>query len=149
LGVWPERIEPGCPEQNGRHERMHRTLKAEVAATPSANLRLQQRALDRFRLEYNVERPHEAIGQRTPAELYTPSPRPFPNRLPQIVYPTGAIVRRVKPCGDIKFEGERYFLSEALAGQDVALWEVENGWDVYFSVIHLARLDARSRRLIR
>jgi transposase InsO family protein len=149
LGIWPERIDPGCPEQNGRHERMHGTLQAEVAANPSANLRLQQRALDRFRVEYNHERPHEAIGQRTPADLYAPSPREFPERLPEIVYPSEAIVRVVKHTGDIKHQGERYFLSEALAGECVALWEVEGGWDVYFSVIRLARLDARTGRLVR
>ena len=149
IGVWPERIEPGCPEQNGRHERMHRTLQDEVASSPAPNLRLQQRALDRFRLEYNHERPHEALGQRVPADLYVPSSRAFPSRLQEIEYPTEAIVRVVKRTGEIKHRGESCYLSEALSGERIALWEVDGGWDVYFSVIRLARLDARTGRLIR
>jgi transposase InsO family protein len=149
LGIWPERIEPGCPEQNGRHERMHGTLQAEVAANPSANVRLQQRALDRFRFEYNHERPHEAIGQRTPADLYAPSPRHFPERLPEIVYPSDVTVRLVRDNGSIKHRGESVALTETLAGEHVALWEIEGGWDVYFSVIRLGRLSARTGRMMR
>ncbi len=149
LGIWPERIEPGCPEQNGRHERMHRTLKAEVAANPEPNVRLQQRAFDRFKLEYNTIRPHEALGQCPPADFYTASTRSFPRAVPQISYPSEALVRSVRPNGQIKHRGGTHFLGEALAGENVALWEIDGGWDVYFGMIHLARFDARTERLIR
>lgn len=146
-GVWPERIEPGHPEQNGRHERMHGTMQAEVAAQPAANLRLQQRDLDRFRVEYNCERPHEALAQRAPADVYVASPRLFPDRLPEIEYPSEALVRVVKESGDFKHLGDRYFLGESLGHERVALWEGEDGWDVYFGMIRLGRLDERSRRV--
>ena len=149
LGIWPERIEPGCPEQNGRHERMHRTLKEEVTDHPEANARLQQRAFDRFRSEYNNERPHEALGQRPPASIYKPSPRPFPKRLPEIEYPSGVLVRTVRTTGEIRFEGDTWFLGEALEAERVAVWETERGWEVYFSTILLARFDPRTKRLVR
>jgi putative transposase len=147
LGVWPERIQPGHPEQNGRHERMHGTMQAEVATKPAANLRLQQRDLDRFRLEYNHERPHEALEQRVPADLYAPSPRVFPDRLPEIEYPAEAQIRVVKDCGDIKHLGDRFFLGEALAGERVALWEGEQGWEIFFGPIRLGRLDTKTRKV--
>jgi putative transposase len=149
LGIWPERIEPGRPEQNGRHERMHRTLEQEVASAPSPNSRLQQRAFDRFRLEFNTVRPHEALGQRPPADFYVASPRNFPKTLPDISYPEEALVRSVRPNGEIKHAGRLFFLGEALAGERVALWEVEAGWDVYFGMVRLAHLHARSGKLIR
>lgn len=149
LGIWPERIEPGCPEQNGRHERMHRTLKAEVANQPEANVRLQQRAFDRFRTEFNEERPHEALNQRPPATIYTPSPRNFPRRLPEIHYPSQALVRSVRTNGEIRFLGTTWFLGEALEGERVGLWETAYGWDVYFATILLARFDARTKQLVR
>ncbi|NIM21254.1 MAG: DDE-type integrase/transposase/recombinase, partial [Candidatus Latescibacteria bacterium] len=87
LGIRPERIQPGRPEQNGRHERMHSTLKSETAKPPRASFRAQQRAFDRFREEYNEIRPHEALGQEVPASHYRPSNRPYPRELPQIDYP--------------------------------------------------------------
>lgn len=149
LGIWPERTEPGCPQQNGRHERMHRTLQQEVAAKPEANVRLQQRAFDRFRLEFNTVRPHEALGQLPPADFYVPSPRPFPKRLPEIVYPAESLVRRVRGDGCIKHLGRSHYLGDALTGEDVALWEVDGGWDVYFGLIHLAYFDADTERLVR
>src|SRR5713226_6487547 len=93
LGIVPERIEAGHPEQNGRHERMHRTLKQETADPPAANRRKQQRALDRFRQEYNEVRPHEALGMRTPAEVYEPSARKFPEQVPEPEYPANMLVR--------------------------------------------------------
>ena len=82
LGIALERIRPGHPEENGRLERFHKTLKAETAMPPKNSIRQQQQAFNRFVEEYNFERPHEALGQRVPADLYTPSPRPFPARLP-------------------------------------------------------------------
>jgi transposase InsO family protein len=149
LGIWPERIEPGHPEQNGRHERMHRTLELEVAAQPAGNLRLQQRDLESFRREYNTLRPHQALDDRTPAELYRPSLRAFPAKLPQIAYPPGVLTRSVRPNGEIKQAGRCFFLAEALAGERVALWEIDRGWDVYFGVIRLAHLDADTMKLTR
>jgi putative transposase len=149
LGIWPERIEPGHPEQNGRHERMHGTVQLELANHPEPNLRLQQRAFDRFRTEFNNVRPHEALGQRPPADLYVPSPRPFPSRLPELQYPSEALVRTVRATGEIKHRSHLHFLGEALAGERVALWEVDGGWDVYFAMMRLAHLDAHTGRLIR
>jgi putative transposase len=149
LGIWPERIEPGCPEQNGRHERMHRTLQEEVAAKPAVNIRLQQRAFDRFRTEYNEERPHEALGQCPPCDFYSPSLRVYPNVLPPIEYPPEAQVRSVRHSGEIHWQGRMVFISAALAGERVALWEIDGGWKVYFSVIELGRFDGRTKRLTR
>jgi transposase InsO family protein len=114
LGIVPERIAPGQPAQNGRHERMHRTLKAEACHPPRATRRAQQQAFTRFRHEYNVERPHEALGNRTPAEWYRCSPRAFPARLPPLEYPTTYEVRYVKHNGCIKWHGAWYYLTTAL-----------------------------------
>jgi transposase InsO family protein len=104
LGIRLERIEPGHPEQNGRHERMHRTLKQETASPPEVNLSRQQRSFDRFRHRYNDERPHEALGQVTPASVYAPSPRPFPNKLPELDYPTNT--SGVESSATAPFAGE-------------------------------------------
>lgn len=146
LGVQPERIEPGRPEQNGRHERMHRTLKQATATPPASTARAQQRAFDRFRREYNEERPHEALGMATPASLYTASPRPFPERLSEIEYPAGLALRVVQDRGDVRWRFGRLFLGEALAGETVGFEEVEDGWRIWFGPLPLAFLDARQIR---
>jgi transposase InsO family protein len=143
LGIVPERIEPGHPEQNGRHERMHRTLKQETALPPARSARAQQRAFDRFRREYNQERPHEALAMATPASLYVASPRPFPEKLPELEYPAGFAQRRVELHGAINWRHERVFLGETLAGETVGLEELEDGWRVWFGPLPLAWLDAR------
>ena len=143
LGIGLERIEPGKPQQNGRHERMHRTLKQETARPPERTLRAQQRAFDRFRLEYNQERPHEALEMATPGSLYEPSARPFPGRLPEMEYPAGFAVRIVQQHGDVRWRYGRFFLGEALAGETVGFEEVEDGWRVWFGPLPLASLDAR------
>jgi transposase InsO family protein len=144
LGIRPERIAPGHPEQNAVHERMHRTLKAETAAPPQATLTAQQRAFDRFRREYNDERPHEALGQRPPATAYTGSPRCYPARLPEVEYPETFVVRRAHPNGDIKWRGHRVRTSEALAGQLVGVEAIADGqWRVWFGPVALGWLDAR------
>ena len=106
LGIVPERIEPGHPEQNGRLERLHRTLKAETASPPRANRRRQRRAFDHFRHSYNNERPHEALGQRPPVRLYTPSFRPYPSRLSSPEYGAEVTVRRVRHNGEISGGGQ-------------------------------------------
>ena len=143
LGIGLERIEPGHPEQNGRHERMHRTLKQETARPPERTLRAQQRAFDRFRLEYNEERPHEALAMATPASLYEPSPRRFPSRLPEMEYPAGFAMRIVQQHGDVNWRFGRFFLGEVLSGETVGFEEVQDGWRVWFGPLRLAWLDAR------
>ena len=141
LGVLPERIEPGHPEQNGRHERLHRTLKQDTAQPPKATGRAQQRAFNRFRRVYNEQRPHEALDMRTPASVYAPSPRPYPARLPEIEYPDGFEVRRVQEHGDVYLGNGRIFLSNVLVGERIGLQEDEQGWRIWFGPIELARLD--------
>jgi len=142
LGIRPERISPGCPQQNGSHERMHRTLKQEAASPPAANLAAQQRAFDRFVERYNYLRPHEALGQKTPASLYTPSPRPYPLRLPPIEYPAAMKVRRVRHDGCIRWHGCMLFVSETLAGEPVGLDPLDDRlWALYFGPLALAVLD--------
>jgi transposase InsO family protein len=149
LGIDLERIEPGQPQQNGRHERMHRTLKAATAAPPRANLRRQQEAFDGFRREYNEERPHEALGQRTPAELYEPAARDYPERLPaQRGYPDEWQKRRVQSSGQIKWKGRNRHITHALVGQEMGLKPVGDGqWDLYFEGLRIGHYDERKDRL--
>jgi len=123
LGIRPERIEPGKPQQNGRHERMHRTLKQEAASPPEPSFTRQQRAFDRFRGIYNYERPHEALGQIPPARVYQPSERRFPKELRDPVYPRNYEQRRVQHNGIIRWRGQRLFVSSSLAGELVGLRE--------------------------
>ncbi len=141
LGVLPERIEPGHPEQNGRHERLHRTLKKETASPPRATARGQQRAFHRFQRDYNEQRPHEALGMATPASVYVPSPREYPARLEELEYPAGYQRRRVQEHGDIQLGNRVIFLSEVLAGETVGLEEDEEGWRIWFGPLRLARVD--------
>lgn len=148
LGIRPERIEPGCPEQNGRHERMHRTLKRDAVTPQRASLPAQQRAFERFRIEYNEERPHEALLQCTPAEFYRPSPRAYPSRLPEVQYPAGFVVRRVRHAGDIKWQGRLVYVSHVLTGEPVGLHQIdEESWTMYYGSLELGRLDARCARV--
>ena len=149
LGIRPERIAPGHPEQNGRHERMHRTLGDETSAPPQATRRAQQRRFNEFRAEFNHERPHEALGQHPPATHYTPSPRAFPRRVPTVEYPGHFEVRRVRTKGDIKWQGGLVFVSRALIGEPVGLEAVsERHWRLYFGPVPLALLDMVHRRLL-
>jgi len=148
LGIRQERIAPGHPEQNGKHERMHRTLKAETARPPAADRVAQQESFDQFRRLYNEERPHEAIGQRTPSELYSRSPRPYPKRLPEPEYPGHFEVRRVRSGGEIHWRGKYLFISESLQGERIGLEEYEDDrWAVYFGDVLLARFEEPERRL--
>ena len=142
LGIRPERIEPGHPEQNGRHERMHRSLKEATANPPKSNMREQQKAFDEFVSEYNFQRPHEALGQKTPASVYQPSPRPYPLRIPKVEYGTDVIVRQVRHNGEIKWKGEFVYVSQALAGAPVALKQKDEYlWEVRFSFHPLGILN--------
>lgn len=148
LGIRLERIEPGHPEQNGRHERMHRTLKQETARPPSSSWSAQQERFDQFRWEYNHQRPHEALGLQTPSEFYSASCRPYVEPLAPLVYPGHFEVRSVRQHGEIKWQGELLFLSEALRGEQVGLEESGDGvWDVYFGTMLLARFEEEERKL--
>lgn len=147
LGINVERIVPGHPEQNGAHERMHRTLKAQTTRPPESTLKRQQVRFDRFLDEYNNERPHEALGQKRPATLYTASPRPYPESLPPIEYPGHLEIRKVDDRGMIRWKNEKLFLSHTLLGEMVGLEEVDDGvWSLYYSSVLLARFDERDRR---
>jgi putative transposase len=148
LGVMPELIEPGQPQQNGRHERMHRTLKDETLKPPAANSRAQQRRFDAFRLEFNDERPHEALDMNMPAQLYEPSPRPMPDKLPQLEYPDRFEVRYVSANGGMRWHKRWVNVTSALVGEYIGLEEVDDGqWDVYFGPVKLGRLHERSMRI--
>ena len=145
LGIQPERIEAGHPEQNGRHERMHRTLKQEVRQ--AENWRAQQLELDRFRREYNEVRPHEALGMRTPASVYQPSLRPYPAREAKLEYPDPMRVLTVKSHGHFRRKKQDVFLSEVLWGERVGLLPVDDGLHtVYFAHMPLALFDEKSRK---
>jgi transposase InsO family protein len=148
LGIYPELIQPAHPEQNGRHERMHRTLKQHTARPPAASLAAQQRRFDAFRTEYNQVRPHEALGLRTPATLYLPSERAFPARLPELEYPAHFELRKVSATGAIRWNWDRVPVSHVLAGEYVGLEEIGDGiWDVYFGPLRLGQMHEKDARI--
>lgn len=133
LGIVPERIEPGQPQQNGRHERMHRTLKEQTARPPRPTLIDQQRAFDRFRCDYNEHRPHEALGQTPPAAHYEPSLRSMPERLRAPEYGEGFIVRRVRPNGHLNLAGHSIPIGSVLVGQPVGLKQLDDDeWELFY-----------------
>lgn len=149
LGIRPERTKPGNPQQNGRHERMHRTLKEEAVYPPSASLAGQQKRFDRFQMEFNHDRPHEALGQTTPASHYTASMRPYPVRLPAIDYSSDLEVRRVSTNGTIRWKGAEIWLTSTLARQDVSFKrEIEDTWIVAFGPLVLGRFHSDSGTFI-
>lgn len=148
LGIRPVLIQPGHPEQNGRHERMHRTLKAETTRPPAADGPGQQERFDQFRSVYNEQRPHEALGQIPPAQVYEPSPRSYPSRLEPCEYPGHFEVRSVGDKGEIWWRGQALFVSHSLQGERIGLEEVEEGqWSVYLSSVLIARFDEQERRM--
>ena len=148
LGIVPERIQPGHPEQNGRIERLHRTLKAEAASPPKANWRRQRRALERFRHTYNFERPHEALGQQPPSRLYTPSIRPYPTRISSPEYNAGVTVRSVRSNGQIKWKGDMLYVSESLKGEPIGLVQIdERTWSIQFGPLIIGLLDDPTRKV--
>ena len=150
LGIVLERIDPGAPQQNGRHERMHGTLKAETSKPPAATPAEQQARFDSFRHDFNDNRPHEALGQVTPTSRYHPSPRPYPSRIEEPWYDADHAVRRVRSSGEIKWGGEFIYVSEALAGEPVGIAETEAGdWIVRFATIDLGLIDRRTQKLRR
>ena len=149
LGIVPERIEPGCPQQNGRHERMHLTLQQETATPPASSLTAQQRRFDSFQEVFNHERPHEALGQKCPGEVYQSSPRSYPESLAKVEYPAEMEVRGIKGNGVFNWRGEVVFLGEALSHERVGLMEIADGcWGVYFCRHPLGVLDQRRRKVM-
>lgn len=150
LGIMPERIELGRPDQNGRHERMHRTLKEAVASPPKTNFVEQQKSFDSFRNEYNHERPHQSLGGKRPADIYQMSQRTYCNNTPEVVYPCHFEVRKVRSNGEIKWFGKKYYVSELLHGEPVGLQIIDDGRaTLYFSKLKLGIIDAREDKIIR
>jgi len=150
LGIIPERISKGCPQENGRHERMHRTLKSDALDPVARNLKEQQKAFDIYRHDYNYYRPHEALNDQTPSDYYKRSNRPYVEHphLPEYGY--DYLVRRVKPSGEIKFKGRLLYLTQALTGLPVGLKEIADGlWQFKFSFYILGSVDLRKNKIIR
>lgn len=149
LGIIPEHIDPGKPQQNPRHERMHRTLK-DSACQPRTDAARQQAAFERFRREYNDERPHQALNGATPASRFHRSGRTFPERLPEFQYPPGVHPRIVYGVGQMKWLGQRaFYVGEALIGEQVGLKEIGDGlWLVLAGPLAIGRLDARKPNII-
>lgn len=150
LGILPERIEAGCPQQNGRHERMHRTLKQETTKPAGKDLLSQQRQFDEFRRIYNSERPHEALDGKRPAEIYTRALRAYPSQLPEIIYPDSYEIRKIKLNGEMKWRGKRYYVSELLVHEPIGLEVIDDGRAIlHFAGLKLGLVDARTDRIIR
>jgi transposase InsO family protein len=148
LGIAPERIEPGKPQQNGRHERMHRTMKDEVASKPEADRQAQQLSFDRFRHEYNDVRPHEALSQQTPASQYTTSRRVMPAVLSSPEYPETMSVRRIPSNGCLSWQGHAVHLSDLLRGEPVGVEQIEEDrWRLHYGPVVLAELAIRGKEL--
>ena len=145
LGIAIDRIEAGHPEQNGRHERMHRVLKEEATSPPEYDIRAQQKTFDRFRHEYNTIRPHQAIGRCTPASIYTASAREYPLVVPATQYPKGMTVRRVRKDGYIRWKANMLYLTEALIHQTVGIDRPDDDYLIfYYGSLPLAVLDGRT-----
>ena len=148
LGSYPELIEPGQPQQNGVHERMHRTLKQDTTIPPASSLKAQQRKFDVFRQEFNEQRPHEALGMKRPAEVYQPSERGIPKRIGTYEYPSHYLVRRVSRCGTIRVLHNQVFVSQTLNEDHVGLEEVDDGiYDLFFCFYHIGRYDLRTNKI--
>lgn len=146
LGIKPERIQPGKPAQNGRHERMHRTLKEAVG--PQRDLQQQQQQYDPFVKEYNWERSHEALERKPPGSVHCLSPRPYPAKLPEVEYESGITVRQVRHKGEIKWRGELIYVSEVLAKEPVGLKPIDNDkWELRYSFHLLGVLDERNKTI--
>jgi transposase InsO family protein len=147
LGIGIERIKPGHPQQNGRHERMHLTLKKEATRPPGMNSLQQQAKFDAFVKEFNEERPHEALAMKTPAEVYRPSPRPYQG-LPDLDYPFHDRDAMVTACGRICMHRKKINVSTVLAGQKLGIKEVEDGiWLISFMHYDLGYIDLEQRTL--
>jgi len=144
LGIHPERIKPGKPQQNGQHERMHLTLKEAIKNDIMGSFDAQQTVLDQFIEAYNYDRPHESLNQELPKDWYSTSTRAFPEELPEIVYPDYFITRKVTPSGSIYWGNGQVYITNTLEGEIVGMTEVDDGiWDLYFGHIRLGSVDKR------
>lgn len=144
LGIQHQRIQPARPQQNGAHERMHKTLKAEACRPPRGSLAAQQRRFNEFRSEYNEERPHAALRGQPPATLYQASPRLYPAQLPPLEYPGHFVVKRVTNAGTFRFKQRLLFIANALKQHHIGLEETADGvWSIYLGQILLGRVDER------
>jgi len=147
MGIVHERIQPGRPQQNGRHERMHRTLKEDTTNPAAMTLRLQQRKFDRFRQMFNHERPHEGLDNATPGSLYQPSSVMLPRILLEYVYPKGFLTRRVNNSGDISWHKDRVFISEVFRFEDLGFEMVgEDFYRVFFRDLEIGEFDVEALR---
>jgi transposase InsO family protein len=147
LGINPERIQPGEPQPNGRHERMHRTLKEETATPPAPHHPAQQSRFTRFRSTFNEERPHEALHGDTPSDHYQRSVREFPGSLPELTYASGLELRMADQDGKIRWKQARCRVGHALAHQVVGVEAVDDGvWRIWFGPVLLGLLDERKGR---
>src|SRR3989338_2454394 len=150
LGIIPERIAKGCPQENGRHERMHRTLKSDALDPIARNLKEQQKAFDIYRYDFNYDRPHESLNDQTPNDYYKKSNRPYVEHPHPPAYGHDYLVRHVRQSGDIKFMGRMFFITEALAGLPVGLKEIADGlWQLQFSFYIFGSVDLRKNKIIR
>jgi transposase InsO family protein len=148
MGVKPERIRPGKPQENGRHERMHKSLKNATAVPPQRTMRAQQRVFDHFVNEFNEDRSHEALDRKTPSQVYAPSPRSYPSRIKPVEYDCDYIVRRVRHNGQIKWRGKKFYLSQVLSKEPIGLKQVDNHlWDIYFSFYCLGTLNEKTGKI--
>jgi len=150
LDILPERIEPGCPQQNPRHERMHRTLKAGINLNIKDSIQAQQRWFDQFREEFNEQRPHQALKLKRPVEVHKCSLRPFPTKIPEIIYPDNFLIRKVRSNGEIRYFGKKYFVSELLYREPIGLEMIdEERAIVYFAKLKLGIIDAKLDKISR
>jgi len=148
LGILPELIEPGCPQQNGRHERMHRTLKKATTFPPADDMKAQQKRFNYFVSEFNFQRPHQAIGMVPPADIYEYSNRTMPDKLPPMEYPAHYEVRKVSRNGGIKWESAWVNVGKVLREEYIGLVEIDNGvWDVTFGPLWLGILIDKEMKI--
>jgi transposase InsO family protein len=148
LGIKPERIRPGKPQENGRHERMHRSLELGGVHPIQTTRPAQQRQFDVFEHEFNWERSHEALARQTPGSVYHPSPRPYPAKLPPVEYDTDCTTRRVRRNGEIKWRGQHLYISAVLAKEPIGLKAVDDGlWQICYCSHILGRLDERTNTI--
>lgn len=149
LAIQHSRMDRGKPQQNGAHERMHKTLKEDTALPPRKNMRAQQRRFDEWRARFNNERPHEFLDGATPSSRWSPSPRPYPSKLRKPEYPGHFVKRLVSNAGTFRLHNIQTFISQLLKQEYIGLEEVDDGlWDVYFYETILARFDERKGKLI-
>lgn len=142
LGILHQRIHPGCPQENGAHERMHRSLKRAVCQHPAKNLRAQQRAFNAFLLEFNQERPHEALDMETPASIYLPSERLYTPLLTDFPYPEHFLIKKVTKAGTFRLGSNLIFVSTALHGYKLGLEEIHDEiWKIHFNNFLLATMS--------